>query len=119
MSQPISEAITTGVDHVGLAVRDLGATRDFFVKGLGFTLLAENPDYPAAFVTDGYTRITLWQVADPTHATGFNRRNNVGLHHLAFKVGSAEALNTAFERVSQWPGVVVEFAPELSGKGPK
>jgi len=24
-----------------------------------------------------------------------------------------------YESVGSWPGVVVEFAPELSGKGPK
>jgi hypothetical protein len=28
-------------------------------------------------------------------------------------------LDALYERVTSWPGVVVEFAPELSGKGPK
>ena len=28
-------------------------------------------------------------------------------------------LDGLYERVARWPGVVVEFAPELSGKGPK
>ena len=49
---------TSGVDHLGLSVRDLESTRGFFCDCLGW-------------------------------------------------------------RIVGWPGVVVEFAPEFSGKGPK
>jgi lactoylglutathione lyase len=114
-----SECLTLGVDHIGLSVTRLADTRNFFVDCLGFRLLGENASYPAAFVTDGHTRITLWQVADPNTAITFDRRRNVGLHHLAFKVASVEHLKVLYERVSSWPGIKMEFAPELSGKGPK
>jgi catechol 2,3-dioxygenase-like lactoylglutathione lyase family enzyme len=110
---------TIGVDHVGLAVRDLDASRRFFCEGLGWQVVGGDPGYPAVFVGDGRTVVTLWQVEDPAACTGFDRRKNVGLHHLALRVGSLDGLEALHERVAAWPGVVVEFAPERSGAGPK
>jgi len=114
-----ASGLTRGVDHVGLTVSDLAASREFFVACLGWNLLGENDRYPAAFVSDGFTRVTLWRVSDTADFVGFDRRRNVGLHHLALRMASEADLMTAFAAVAQWPGVVVEFAPELSGKGPK
>lgn len=110
---------TRGIDHVGLTVGDLGASRDFFVACLGWRLLGENATYPAAFVTDGSTRITLWRVTDPADFVPFDRHRNIGLHHLALKVMTLDELHAVFAAVSTWPAVQVEFAPELSGSGPK
>ena len=112
-------ALTAGVDHVGLSVADLGQSRAFFTECLGWSLLGERPDYPAAFVSDGHTRVTLWQVADRGSYVAFDRRRNVGLHHLALRLNSREELEALHRRVTVWPGVVIEFAPELSGAGPK
>jgi catechol 2,3-dioxygenase-like lactoylglutathione lyase family enzyme len=108
---------TLGVDHVGLTVSDLERSRRFFVDCLGWQVVGENPAYPAVFVSDGTTRLTLWQ-ADAS-ANGFDRHRNVGLHHLALKVADLETLRELHARVSRWPDVVVEFAPELVGKGPR
>jgi len=112
-------ALTSGVDHVGLTVSDLAATRTFFTDCLGWTLLGENPGYPAAFVTDGTTRVTLWQVKDPAGHVPFDRHWNVGLHHLALRVPDMPALEAIHARVAIWPGAEVEFAPERNGAGPK
>ncbi|PCE28714.1 glyoxalase [Paraburkholderia acidicola] len=111
--------LTLGVDHIGLTVRDLKATRDFFVDCLGWNQVGERPEYPAAFVSDGHTVLTLWEVQNQQGRVEFDRKTNVGLHHLAMKVGSEEALEEIFRRVSTWPGVVVEFAPENLRQGPK
>jgi len=111
--------LTVGVDHVGLTVRNLSVTRDFFINGLGWTQVGGRPDYPAAFVSDGYVTLTLWEVKDLENCAEFDRKTNVGLHHLALRVGSKEALDAIFSQVSKWPGVVVEFAPENMGEGPK
>lgn len=46
--------VTTGVDHIGLTVVNLDASRDFFTNCLGWRLTGERPDYPAAFVSDGH-----------------------------------------------------------------
>jgi catechol 2,3-dioxygenase-like lactoylglutathione lyase family enzyme len=110
---------TVGVDHVGLSVRDLGKTVEFFRDCLGWTLVGERPDYPAAFVSDQNTILTLWQVESPDQAAPFDRRANVGLHHLALAVADRRSLDELFGKVSAWSGVVSEFGPEMSGKGPK
>lgn len=110
--------ITTGVEHVGLAVKNVSTTARFFKDILGFTQLGEKPDYPAVFLTDGVTKITLWQVNNPESATPFNRRENIGLHHLAFKLESDAALDVLYEKLRVTPNVIIEFAPELLGKGP-
>lgn len=113
----MTTAMTRGAHHVGLAVRDVAEARDFFVDALGFAVAAERPDYPAIFVSDGTMLITLWQVADPVRATRFDRRANIGLHHLALAVADLDALRTAFARVQGHPGVTIEFDPEPIREG--
>ncbi|MDB5789354.1 MAG: glyoxalase [Caballeronia mineralivorans] len=80
--------LTHGIDHLGLTVRNLNVTRDFFIQCLGWTPVRERPNYPAAFVSDGHIILTLWQVANPDRLVEFDRKTNVGLHHLALRVGS-------------------------------
>lgn len=109
--------LTLGAHHVGLAVRDVAEARDFFVEALGFTVAAERPDYPAIFVSDGTTLLTLWQVADPASATPFDRRANIGLHHIALGVADLDTLRTVFARVQGHPGVTIEFDPEPIREG--
>jgi catechol 2,3-dioxygenase-like lactoylglutathione lyase family enzyme len=112
-------ALTKGIDHLGLTVADLELSRRFFVDCLGWTVVGENPAYPAVFVSDGVSRLTLWQVDAADGYTSFDRKKNIGLHHVALKAPREEALGAIFERVSSWPGVVAEFAPQPVGKGPR
>jgi catechol 2,3-dioxygenase-like lactoylglutathione lyase family enzyme len=107
----MSEALTCGIHHVGLAVPDLDGAVDFFCGTLGWKEVGRNDEYPSAFVADGSVMLTLWRVADPETATPFDRRANVGLHHLALAVADDDALSAAFENVSRHPGVTIEFAP--------
>jgi hypothetical protein len=62
--------------------------------------------------------ITLWQAADPTAAVPFDRKRNIGLHHLALRVPGQSALDALHERLKTSAGVTVEFAPEPLGGGP-
>ena len=94
---------TCGVDHVGLSVRDLASTRKFFCDCLGWRIVGERADYPAVFVSDGHDVVTLWQVDSPGKAIPFDRRANVGLHHLALAVVDQVGLDTLHKRVSSWP----------------
>ncbi len=55
----------------------------------------------------------------PEQAVGFNRHANVGLHHLALAVADRAGLDALYQRVAIWSGVVIEFEPQLSEKGPK
>jgi len=111
-------AITQGIHHLGLTVPNIDATRDFFVNVLEFKQVGEKPDYPAYFLSDGTTLLTLWQTTDSEKATPFNRQTNVGLHHFAFKVDGVETLKAVYEKLKNTENVEIEFAPELLGKGP-
>jgi lactoylglutathione lyase len=112
-------ALTTGIDHLGLTVSDLELSRRFFVDCLGWKVIGEKPEYPAVFVADGHSRLTLWQVDDAGGSVPFDRRKNVGLHHVALRVADLATLDAIYARVSTWPGVVVEFGPEPNGSGPR
>ncbi len=111
-------ARTQGIDHLGLTVADLGASSAFFVDCLGWTKFGGNPDYPSAYVTDGTSKLTLWQQRGD-EPNGFDRHANIGLHHTALRIAIRDQLLELFEDIRDWPGVQIEFAPELSGKGPK
>ena len=65
-------ALTQGAHHIGLTVPDLARTRSFFIDALGFSLLREIAYYPAAFLSDGTTLITLWQAENTETATPFS-----------------------------------------------
>jgi len=108
-------ARTQGVHHVGLTVPDLGATRRFFTEALEFEPAGEVPDYPAVFVTDGSVMITLWQAENPVSAVPFDRRTNIGLHHLALRVESSDVLARLHDEISARKDVIVEFEPESLG----
>jgi lactoylglutathione lyase len=110
--------LTKGFNHVGLTVSDLNASSEFFIKTLGWKKVGEDTSYPAVFVSDGAMLLTLWQTSDAKTTVKFSRKNNVGLHHLAFSAVSFEALNEIYQRVKDVKGVVVEFAPELAYGGP-
>jgi catechol 2,3-dioxygenase-like lactoylglutathione lyase family enzyme len=55
----LTEALTHGVHHVGLAVRDLDEATSFFCGTLGFKEVARNDAYPAVFVSDGSVTLTI------------------------------------------------------------
>lgn len=111
-------ALTLGIDHLGLTVHDLEATVAFFTDCLGWKEVGGKPDYPSKFISDGTSVLTLWQVKTDT-PVGFDRKTNIGLHHVAFKLASEDALKDAFEKIKTWPGVSIECSPEFSGTGPK
>lgn len=114
----LETALTNGAHHIGLTVPDLAETRAFFVDTLGFEQIGEVPAYPAVFVSDGTTMITLWQAENPDTAVAFDRKNVIGLHHFALKVEDAATLDSIHEKLKGTDGVKIEFAPEPLGGGP-
>lgn len=117
-TQNQTQKLTQGFDHIGLTVSDLDASTAFFVEALGWEKVGGDAEYPANFVSDGKIFVTLWRATEPATAIPFNRKNNVGLHHLAISVPSFEALESLYQRVKAFDGVVIEFAPELAYGGP-
>ncbi len=118
MNQATHPPITAGVHHVGLTVPDLDQTRAFFTEVLAYTQVGEVPDYPAVFLTDGSTMITLWQAKSPATAIDFDRHNVVGLHHLALSVPTDEALDELYGTLLEDGRAKIEFAPEPLSEGP-
>lgn len=114
----MTEINTVGVHHVGLTVPDIQQTASFFVETLGFEKVGQKQTYPALFVSDGVTMITLWQVQDPTKQVAFDRKNVVGLHHLALQVKNLQALEHLNCKLKLATGVTIEFGPEDLGAGP-
>jgi lactoylglutathione lyase len=112
-------AETSGPNHLGLSVFDLDKTTAFFTEVLGWQEVARDDSYPRNSVTDGKLRLTLWQVDRAQQVIRFDRRANVGLHHMALEVKSEQRLAELADRVSAWPGVRVEFMPAPLGDGPR
>lgn len=112
-----SERWTAGTHHVGLTVPDLEAALRFFTEGLGYAQVGAVPSYPAAFLSDGVAMITLWQAEEPATATPFDRRRNLGLHHLAIRVRD-DGLDALHARLAARDDVEIEFPPEPLGGGP-
>lgn len=109
--------VTRGAHHIGLTVPSLADSRAFFVDTLGYAQVGDVPSYPAVFLSDGSTMITLWQAVDPDNAVPFDRKNVIGLHHMALAVESAEALDALHQKLTSAPGTTIEFAPESLGGG--
>lgn len=109
-------SVTAGVHHIGLTVSNLEESAAFFTQLLGWEEVKRREDYPAIFVRDGALMITLWktQTAEPVK---FDRKMNVGLHHLALRVNSKEALFQLLD-VLKANQIEIEFEPALIREGP-
>ena len=112
-------AVTSGMNHLGLAVADLKQTTDFFVNLLGWEEVGYDATYPRTAVTDSKVRLTLWQIDRSLNTESFDRRKNIGLHHLALEIETEQQLNELCEQVKDYAGVEIEFEPELVGQGPR
>jgi lactoylglutathione lyase len=117
-AQTQEESPTLGLNHIGFAVSKLEQSASFFIDTLGWKRAGGRPDYPAIFVTNGSMFVTLWRVEDPETAIGFDRRKNVGLHHMAITVRDLDALHSLHEKFKKTDGVTIEFGPEFIGNGP-
>lgn len=100
-------------------MNDLNQTRDFFVEILGWKESGRDDSYPRTAVSDGVVRLTLWQVDKNLNIVAFDRRENVGLHHLAFTVESEQDLIDIYDKIRTQKNINIEFAPELVGQGPR
>jgi lactoylglutathione lyase len=110
---------TQGINHLGLSVKNLDQTVAFFTDCLGWTESGRDDSYPRSAVSDGQVRLTLWQVDHDLEVNEFHFRQNVGLHHVAFEVATLAELEAIATNVSAYPGVNIEFMPELLGDGPR
>ena len=76
-------------------------------------------DEAAAIKSSEAARIEAsFSASDPGRAVPFDRKNVIGLHHLALKVADADVLESLRHKLSATDGVEIEFAPEPLGDGP-
>lgn len=109
-------SLTQGVQHIGLAVSNLEESAAFFTDLLGWQEVKRREDYPAIFVKDGAMTLTLWKTQTEAPVQ-FDRKNNVGLHHLALRVETKDSLYRILE-VLKANQVDIEFEPTLIREGP-
>lgn len=81
----------THIEHIGIAVRDLGASIAFYEKILGLTCygVEEVADQKVrtAFFRLGETKIELLESTDPEGPIGkFIAKRGEGIHHIAYAV---------------------------------
>lgn len=112
-------AETCGLNHLGLAVANLDRTTAFFTDLLGWEETGRDPSYPRTAVSDGSVRLTLWQVDTGLDNEAFDRRKNIGLHHLALEVSTEADLDALALKLRNAGTVRIEFMPELVGAGPR
>lgn len=112
----MSSPITKGTHHVGLTVSKLEESAAFFTSLLGWREVRRNESYPAIYVSDGSTMVTLWATKDAP-SIPFDKNRNVGLHHVAFHVSDEADLHAVHRRLVA-SGAEVEFGPEQLGQGP-
>jgi catechol-2,3-dioxygenase len=107
---------TQGTHHIGLTVSKLEESASFFNSLFGRKEVKRKTDYPAIFVSDGTIILTLWAIKDD-RPNEFDRKKNIGLHHLALQVASENDLMEIYQHLLK-KEVKIEFAPELVGIGP-
>lgn len=107
-------ALTCGAHHVGLTVTNVEEAATFFTDALGFSRIGGRPAYPSIFVSDGAVMLTLWQ-ANASDVVPFDRKHNIGLHHLALTVPTLSGLDDLATRLGNWKGVDLEFTPAPVG----
>ena len=71
---------------------------------------------PGAMLLQSYLDRLLAEVPTPrATATPFDRRKNIGLHHLALSVGSQDALQALAAELVERTDTEIEFEPEALG----
>jgi len=91
-----------GIGHVLLRVADEEASKRFYRDVLGFLVAEQDPEHGGVFMTlgDGFHTIDITQHPSPQEAAR-PPRGQLGLVHIAFKVGSYGALRDAYTHLLQ------------------
>ena len=107
------------IEHIALYVNDLEKARDFFVTYFGAVSNEEyhnpNTDFRSYFLTfDDGARLEIMTKPELTDSGDF--LNRFGYAHVAFSIGSKEAVDSLTERLKQ-DGYPVISGPRTTGDG--
>ena len=102
-----------GIDHIGIAVKNINQSMDFYRRGLGLELggIEEIPDrdLKAGFIDVGATKIELIESTSDNSAIGkYIAKKGEGIHHICLLVDNiAKALehfkSEGFELIDSQP----------------
>ena len=107
------------IEHIAMYVKDIEAAREFFVKYLGGTsndgYHNNTTDFQSYFISfDDGARLEL--MTRPELADMEKPLNRTGYIHIAFSVGSKEAVDTLTDRLKE-DGFEVVNGPRTTGDG--
>ena len=79
------------VDHIGIAVKNIDESLDYYIHTLGLTLLAieevESQKVRVAFIDAGNVKLELLEPMDESGPVAkFIEKRGEGIHHIAFGV---------------------------------
>ncbi|MFQ6064368.1 MAG: methylmalonyl-CoA epimerase [Candidatus Bathyarchaeia archaeon] len=109
----------TGLEHVGIAVKNLDDALEVFQRILGLKVeevqIFEDQKVKIAFLLAGETKIELLEPTDEDSPVGkFIEKRGEGIHHLAFTVADVE---TALRKVKEEGIAVVDEKPRIGAQG--
>ena len=107
------------MEHIALYVSDMQRARAFFVTYFGATAGTKyhnrNTNFQSYFLTfDGGSRLEI--MTRPNLAQTQTEMPRLGFAHIAFSVGSKEAVDTLTQRLQQ-DGYAVLSGPRTTGDG--
>jgi len=111
-----------GIDHVGVAVKNLDEAIGIYQNVLGFKLesihvLSERKVKVAFLSSSGETRIELLEpLGSDSPVAKFLENRGEGIHHIAVKV---ENINVALEDFKRKGVVLVDDKPRMGAEGAK
>jgi methylmalonyl-CoA/ethylmalonyl-CoA epimerase len=105
------------IEHVGIAVSDLGLAKDFYTKALGLRVEREEAleGMKIAFIPVGEVNLELIQSAtDDGVIAKFIAKRGEGVHHIAYEV---EDVSSALEELRAKGVKLVDEAPRRGANG--
>ena len=111
--------LLTEIDHVAIAVNDLGAAIDFYREAFGATVehreVVESDGVEEALlnVAESYIQL-LTPTRDDSPVAKYLERKGEGLHHVGYRVSDCAAALEAFRATG---GVSIDDAPRPGSRG--
>ena len=107
------------IEHIGIAVKKLEASIEFYEKVLGLTCysIEEVADQKVrtAFFMVGQTKIELLESTEPDGPLGkFIEKRGEGIHHIAFSV---EKIEEQLDRASKLGITLIDSKPRKGAEG--
>ena len=107
------------IEHIGIAVKDLGESIKFYENMLGLKCYAieevKEQKVKTAFFMVGATKIELLESTDPEGPIGkFIEKKGEGIHHLAFAV---EGIHNSLKELESKDVQLIDKIPRKGAEG--